>query len=353
MSARHVLAVVALWQAGVFTVLILLILANRWVGVARRARLRPRRQALDAAMKDWALNVRPLAEVVHALAALPPAAAVEALVAWSARLAGERWTALAAALQQEPWVRRLRAGVPSRRWWTRLQAARLLSIVGTPADAPLLAQLLRDPHPAVHIAAAAALTRLQQPELVSVALDRLAGLPSTVQAYYASVLRHARGNVVEGLRARLARRDDPALPRITEFAARLEEPALRGSLTPLADHPHIDVRVQVARALGGFPHPASVLALGRLARDPAWEVRAQATRALGRIADPTAIPVMTAGLRDPVWWVRLRAALGLTRFGETGRDALLQAEGGADSDARYVARLVLGLSPQALTEFAA
>lgn len=353
MSGRHALLVVALWQAAFFLALIALILANRWYGAARHSRLRPRRLSLDEAMKGWGLDQTPLEVVVARLAALPASGAVEALVGWSARMPGERWHALAAAVQREPWVKAVRAGVPSRKWWTRLQAARLLSILGTPDDGPLLVRLLRDPHPAVQIAAAAALERLHEPALVATVIDRLATLPSTVQAYYASVLRQSRGPVVEALRARLARRDDPALARIAEFAARLEEPALRESLTPLAEHPSTEVRVQVARALGGFPHPTSVRALSRLAHDPAWEVRAQATRAIGRIADPAGLPLLTAGLADPVWWVRLRAALGLTRFGSPGRDALRQAEVGADPDARHVARLILGLSPQALTEFAA
>jgi hypothetical protein len=53
------------------------------------------------------------------------------------------------------------------------------------------------------------------------------------------------------------------------------------------------------------------------------------------------------------WWVRLRAALALTRLGIPGQGALLHAEVGANPEARYVARLILGLSPQALSEFAA
>jgi hypothetical protein len=56
---------------------------------------------------------------------------------------------------------------------------------------------------------------------------------------------------------------------------------------------------------------------------------------------------------DAVWWVRLRAALALMRLGPAGRDALLAAEIGPDPDARYVARLILGLSSPALAEFAA
>jgi hypothetical protein len=58
-------------------------------------------------------------------------------------------------------------------------------------------------------------------------------------------------------------------------------------------------------------------------------------------------------LRDEEWWVRLRAGLALTRFGGPGRNALLSAEVGGHAGARDMARLIVGLSPQALAEYAA
>src|SRR5438309_10055406 len=106
---------------------------------------------------------------------------------------------------------------------------------------------------------------------------------------------------------RLRRADDPALPRLAEFAARLGEPALRERLTALADHADPEVRIQAARALGSFPHRESVAALKRLATDDGWAVRAQAVRSLGMIADVSTRPLLKSALRDDVWWVRLRA----------------------------------------------
>jgi HEAT repeat protein len=96
-----------------------------------------------------------------------------------------------------------------------------------------------------------------------------------------------------------------------------------------------------------------VTVLRTLCTDSAWEVRAQAVRSLGRIADAATLADLRSRLADAEWWVRLRAALALTRLGAAGRDALLKAETGAQPDARYVSRLILGLSPQALSEFAA
>jgi len=174
-----------------------------------------------------------------------------------------------------------------------------------------------------------------------------------VGAYYAGMLRRSRAVVVQLLLTRLSRTDDAGLARLTEFAARLQEPALRESLTALAGHPDAEVRTQVARALGAFPHAASIAALTRLVEDARWPVRAQAARSLGMLADPATLPLLRAALRDQDWWVRMRTGLALTRFGPSGRNALLEAEVGADPSARDMARLVLGLSSQALAEFAA
>jgi hypothetical protein len=71
------------------------------------------------------------------------------------------------------------------------------------------------------------------------------------------------------------------------------------------------------------------------------------------IADVSTLPMVKTALRDEVWWVRLRAALALMRFAAPGRNALLEAEVGAEPYARAVSKMVLGLPAQALAEFAA
>ena len=213
-------------------------------------------------------------------------------------------------------------------------------------------RLLLDANPAVHIAAVATLERLQSPTLTAAAMQKLPQLTPTVHAYYANMLRRSRSGVVDVLRKQLRARGDAGLARYAEFAARLEDPSLREPLTALDTHPVADVRIQVARGLGGFPHAESVAALRRLIVDGEWEVRAQAARSLGRIADAATLPLLLAALDDGEWWVRMRAALALTRFGPAGRDALLKAEVGPLAAARDMARLILGLAPQALAEFA-
>lgn len=351
-SPRSFLWIVALAQGVLLTGLIVLLLLNRWFRVRRRARLHPRRVALEESLRHWVAGGE-IGPVLTHLARLPTLLSIDALVAWSARVPGERWRDLAGRLASAPWARLVKHDAASARWWRRLEAARLLSVAAVPADGKRVLKLLRDPHPAVHLAAAGALERLETRELVTVALDRLPHLPPTVYAYYAAMLQRSRRLVIELLLERLRRHDDPRLGRFSEFAARMQDPALREALTGLAGHPTAEVRVQVARALGAFPHADSLTVLPRLAGDATWEVRAQAVRSLGRIGDAGSLQILKDALRDREWWVRLRGALGLHRLGALGRNALLAAEVGADPLARDMARLVLGLTPQALAEFAA
>jgi len=352
-TARHFLTVVAIVQGILLGGLIVLIILNRWFRLRRSTRLNPRREAIDASMRRWAAGTTPLAGVLVGLSRLPVPLAIDALVKWSARVPGERWRQLAQALEHHWWARLVRTNSTSARWWKRLETARFLSVVATPKDVSRLTQLINDPHPAVHVAAVASLERMENTSLTLAALDRLPRLAPTVQAYYAAMLLRSRPVVIEHLQKRLRRADDPALPRLAEFAARLGEPALRERLTALADHPDPEVRIQAARAVGSFPHRESVAALKRLATDDAWAVRAQAVRSLGMITDVSTLPLVKAALRDTEWWVRLRAALALMRFGGAGRNALLEAEVGPDPLARAMAQLVLGLPAQALAEFAA
>jgi len=352
-TSRQFLLVVALAQGVLLVALIILIILNRWFRLRRSAKLQPRRVELDDVMRRWALGQATAAEVSQALARLPVPLAIDGLVTWSARVAGERWQELSRTLQHQWWARVVRTNSRSARWWKRLESAHFLSVVGTPHDTGRLLRLLRDTHPAVQLAAVTSLERHASPMLVAAVLDQLPSIGGTAQAYYASVLKRARPAVVRHLLQLFRRLDDPRLPRIIEFAGRLEEPALRASFTTLATHPDAEVRTQVARALGKFPHPESTAALGLLAQDPVWSVRAQAIRSLGMIADPATLPLVREALRDEEWWVRLRAGLALTRLGGPGRNALLNAEVGAHPGARDMARLIVGLSPQALAEYAA
>ena len=353
MTSRQFLGLVAAVQAALLLTVVLLIVLNRWVRQRRRTRVHPQRVAVDETFQRWALGQARPAEVLADLGRLPVPLAIDALVTWSARVANEGWQELSRALEQQWWARVVRANYRSVRWWKRLECARFLSVAATPRDVSRVLRLLKDRHPAVQIAAVTTLERVESAVLVRSVLEQLPHLGPTVQAYYASMLKRSRKAVVQHLLHLFRHLNDPRLPRIMEFAARLEDPVLREPFTTHATHPDPEVRTQVARGLGHYPHAESTAALGFLVQDDAWPVRAQAVRSLGMIAEPATLPLVREALRDPEWWVRMRAGLALIRFGPAGRNALLEAEVGAHAEARDMARLVLGLSQQALAEYAA
>src|SRR5690242_20325617 len=213
MTSRHFLAVVAIAQGALLVALIILIILNRWFRLRRRARVHPRVLRLNTAMQKWAFGTTDLGSVLVHLARLPIPLAVDGLVTWSARVPGDRWRQLAAALRGHWWARIVRSNAKSARWWKRLETARFLAVAATPDDTAAVLALLRDPHPAVHIAAVATLERLESAALTTAALERLPRLAPTVGAYYAGMLRRSRPVVVQLLLKMLRRVEDPALPR--------------------------------------------------------------------------------------------------------------------------------------------
>ncbi|MGH7568221.1 MAG: HEAT repeat domain-containing protein, partial [Gemmatimonadales bacterium] len=345
------LIVVAGLQAAFLIALIGLIVVTRLFWMRRRARIAGPKAELEEAMRHWALGSNDPAPVLAQLRRLPPTVALDMLAHYVGRTPPELWRHLARAVAGQPWVTRIRRGARSRFWWRRLEAGRLLTLIGSSADVAVLLRLLGDPHPAVVIAVIGALERVQSPALDTAVLSHLPKLPRTVQAYASAALQRAKSGVVPVLATRLrGPRDASGLAAYVDLAGRLADPSLRDGVLALADHPNLEVRTAVARVLSRYPHDDSVRVLNRLAADPAWQTRAQAIQSLGRLGG-SAVALFRTALRDSSWWVRLRAALALARAGGEGRNALLAAETGADAFARDMARFVLGLTPGALAEY--
>lgn len=351
MTQTDFLIVVAGLQAAFLIALIGLIVLTRLFWMRRRARIAGPKAGLEEAMRAWTRGNTDPGPVLAQLRRLPPTVALDMLAHYAGRTPPELWRHLARSVAGQPWVRRIRRGARSRFWWRRLEAGRLLTLVGGGADVALLLRLLGDQHPAVVIAVIGALERVQSPALDTAVLSHLPKLPRTVQAYASAALQRAKSGVVQVLATRLrGPRAAPGLAAYVDLAGRLADPSLRDGVLALADHSNLEVRTAVARVLARYPHGDSLRVLTRLAADPAWQTRAQAIQSLGKL-DARAVALFRSALRDSSWWVRLRAALALARAGGEGRNALLTAETGADAFARDMARFVLGLTPGALAEY--
>lgn len=352
------------------------------------SRAEPARRLLAAwaTSAAGAAGIAALGELVAALRALPRADALRLVVnATSAQLPRAASAALGAALRDEPWVRHVLRGAGAHAWWRRLEAARLLAIVGGVADAPTLRRLLADPHVAVRAAATRGLRAAADAALVTDVVRALPAQPPSLQRLQTGELC-AHPEAAEGaLLACLAAPENAAPPPVAPptpappvaalptvarsagarsagalvawagLAAALRRPRAAAALLPHAGHADPEARAAVARALGACPSPAALRALGAHLDDPSPTVRAAAAQAAGHLG-PAGVRLaapLARGLADTDGGVRLHTALALAQLGEPGRAALRAARAGGSREARDTALFVAGLSDGALLELAA
>jgi HEAT repeat protein len=349
------LAVLATAQMVFCLLLLVYLLGHRGIRRQRARREEEAAASIAEPMNRWLVGEGSADAVAAYLRALPPDSALEQVTRLATlRVAPERHAALAAAMERDGWVVRALQGARSRRWWKRLAAVRLLAVVGKPAHRLALRRLLLDRHPAVQLAAASCLGRVDDPELVSLVVETLPRRPVAVRHYLFGALRQCWPRTVPLLAARL-RADTPPdrLEVWVNLAEVIATPEILTRVLPLHTHAAPGVRLAVARALKHYFHADSVGALGVLLADEDWRVRAQAARALGALHATDAIAALGLALADPAWWVRFRAGLSLAQLGEPGRRVLRAArETTSDQFAREMATMVSGLPDGGVLELA-
>ena len=266
-------------------------------------------------------------------------------------LAPEQLCDLAERVRPAAWVERTLADGTSRRWWKRMEAARLLAVVNSSADLPLLARLVRDPHPAVASAATGAIAGHADAALIEAIIRGLSERPTAVRLQQMRALRIHAEVATQILVAELDSGDRADQIRaLVQLAETLGTPGALAAIVPFASHGDAEVRATVARALRLCFMPAGVDAARRLLADTDWRVRAAAARALGGLNAVDAIPELRAAMRDEWWWVRFRAGLALGALGQEGASALAAATSSDDEFARDMAVVVRDLPESARIE---
>jgi len=351
-TSAVVLAVIAILQGAFLVLIFLFLLVRRSYDRRQNAAFIAARGGIAQPLRAWLVAGAHPEPVVRALRELPSGTAIGyvSLLARQTIPMGNR-DELADALRGERWVSAAIAQRGSRFWWHRLEAARALSLVAGPRERDAVAELLGDPHPAVQIAAAAAVPRVADPVILGQVFDRLDRLPKVVRHYLTSVLAQTRSAAGSALAERI-RRDAP-FPQLAawiELAESIDDQgAVQAAMAHLG-HGAAAVRRSLARALRRRPGPDSERVLLVLLRDPDFSVRAAAARTLGELGPTSVVPALAPLLGDDVWIVRLRAAIALAQAGERGRAVLRAARTGADRFARDMASMVVGLSDGALLE---
>ena len=352
MTATAVLVVIAVAQA-VFLVLLLMFLVVRhsYSGF-RRSALDAGRNALAAPLRDWLVGGSDVTPVVMTLRELPAASVMEyILLLLRSMVPPERRVELAAALRDEAWVGRAVGRAASRLWWRRIEAARALSLVGTPADRLTVQRLLEDAQPEVAIAAVACLPCVANADMINRELDRYATLTPVLRQYLLATMREVAALADPQLAARLRPDAEPvALAERVRLASALALPCALRAAVALEKHDNAAVRAAVANALSRLPCAASLRSLGALLRDTDAEVRREAAASLGALGSPLALQMLTTAMRDPIWQVRRRAGLALAQLGERGRLVVNSLRADADPYVASMATLASGLTDGALLE---
>jgi HEAT repeat protein len=304
------------------------------------------KQLLSESLASFMLAEDRGESLAGALARLrPEVAARELLSIGGARLPAEQRQDLATLVRGAPWVEQILAQAGSRRWWKRLEAARLLVMVCVEDDGPLVARLLLDPHPAVMSAATAALAGCASPALVTVVVNGLPSRSPAVRLQQCIALRQHADIATAVVVRWLAMPAPPlSLRAWIQLVEVLGTPAALAAVVPFASHPDVDVRTSAARALRYCFSPEGAEAVTRLLLDEDWRVRAAAARAVGALNVRAAIPTLIDAMHDEAWWVRFRAGLALADLSHEGKAALADVRSSQDPFARDMATLVCGLS---------
>jgi HEAT repeat protein len=237
-------------------------------------------------------------------------------------------------------------GLQSRRWWKRLQAVRLLTVldVGT-ASIP---KLLDDANPHVRAQAAEWAGEHPRPELIRAVLKLLSD-PAKICRFTAQNSLLKMGNLaVPYLSQYLLQNSRPSFPLAVEVALGLAEPRFLPAALRLCHAPSPAVRALAARLIGQMGGKEGGAALAALLRDPIAEVRAEAARSLGKLGEWPCAPALAQALCDAAWDVRRAAGLALRSLGSPGILLLRQCLSNDDKFACDMARQILEIPASAL-----
>ncbi len=206
----------------------------------------------------------------------------------------------------------------SRRLTRRLRATRLLGFFVDPVEMNTILKLLED-KPIVRLAAVQAISQLSTPETLKLVFrafesDSCPNIHSYINVIF-SLGARAESNIREALKKPISLEK---IALLIELVGAIPLRSLYADLLPFVDHPEKEIRIKVARALGGLRIPDSVPVLIRLASDEAWEVQAQAVKGLGKLKSPEALDILTESFFSKNWHVRFNARIGLMNLGEAG-----------------------------------
>lgn len=346
MTRFAALALIAVAQLAFIALTLGLLLVTRLRGSRSRERADDADLFLAAPLQRIMLGDDRGESLAAALRRLRPETARRELMAiGGTRLSPEQRRDFAPLVRHAPWVEQTLAQAASKKWWKRMEAARILVTVCDERDEELVTRLVTDPHAAVASSATAAIAACASGSLIEAVVEGLPARPPSVRLQQCNSLRSHAAQASAAVVARLSRLAAASKLRAwIQLAEILATPEALAAVVPFASHPDVDVRTAAARALRYCFSPDGADAVTSLLRDDDWRVRAAAARAVGALNVRDAIPLLVDSMHDESWWVRFRAGLALADLSEQGRSALAAALDSQDPFARDMATLIRGLS---------
>jgi HEAT repeat protein len=263
-------------------------------------------------------------------------AAIDALIALRETLRGERSTRIAGLLQRSGAIERLTRHVARGRTAARLDAVAALSSARLHPALPTLIAAVRDPNPAVSVAAAraAARTLARVEDVVErdrgamglIAAAAAGGLPYGVLEEVVVLAEDSAGSVIDALLHDEHRRP-VALRAALDGIGRLKLLVFAEEVVPHLSHGDDEVRAAAFRAvsrLGFLPESSRGIVVAAV-DDPVDFIRIHATAAARLLPRPQALALLSGALGDRSWWVRRAAADALVGLGPGGLAQLGEA----------------------------
>lgn len=279
-------------------------------------------------------------DLVRKLKRLPVRLQTRVFLSLAPSLGGTQRNALVGLASEIGLVAHAAKSCHNRRWYRRLEGARLLTALGS--DAQRMVELMDDPHPLVRSQAAEWAQEHSDDGLIKKLLLMLHD-PVMICRYTARESLLGIGqDTVEPFVSYLSTVVDDDVPKeAIEVLIGLASPGLLLHTVRFARHDKAAFRALAAQALGAIGAQSGIEVLIGLLDDEDPAARSEAARALGVLSHWLAGPRLAKLVSDRTFEVRREAALALKSMGATGEVLLRKLTREDDRYAAAMAKHVL------------